>query len=115
MLLSVFAGSGVQVLAMTVSTMFCALFGLLSPANRGGLLTATLMLFVVFGSLSGYCSARLYKLFHGKEWKKNTVLTVLIYPGSVFVVFFLIDMFLHYQGSSKIGRASCRERVCQYV
>jgi transmembrane 9 superfamily protein 2/4 len=34
--------------------MVCALLGLTSPANRGGLLTTLLMLFVAMGSFAGY-------------------------------------------------------------
>jgi len=100
MLLSVLAGSGVQVLAMTFSTMVFALFGLLSPANRGSLLTALLMLFVMFGFLAGYYSARLYKLFHGKKWKQNTLLTAMALPGVIFSIFFAVDALLHHAGSS---------------
>jgi transmembrane 9 superfamily member 2/4 len=33
------------------------------------------------GSLAGYHSARLYKLFNGKDWKKNTILTATAFPG----------------------------------
>lgn len=35
MLLSVLAGSGLQILAMVISTMVCALLGLTSASNRG--------------------------------------------------------------------------------
>lgn len=44
-LLSVLFGSGVQVLGMVIVTMFFAVLGFLSPANRGGLMTAMLLLF----------------------------------------------------------------------
>ena len=37
--------------------------GFLSPANRGGLMTAMLLLFVFMGAFAGYSSARLYKHF----------------------------------------------------
>lgn len=100
MLLSVLAGSGVQILAMTVATMVCALFGLTSPANRGGLLTTLLMLFVFMGSFAGYASARVYKLFGGKEWKRNTVTTALFYPGIMGSIFLFINSFVAYHGSS---------------
>ena len=67
--------------------MVCALFGLTSPANRGGLLTTLLLLFVFMGSFAGFCSARVYKLFGGKQWKQNTVLTAMLYPGIMGVIF----------------------------
>ena len=81
MLLSVLAGSGIQILAMTICTMGCALLGLTSPSNRGGLLTTLLMLYVFMGSFAGFAAARVYKLFGGKQWKRNTALTATLYPG----------------------------------
>ena len=44
------------------------------------MLTALLLLFVFMGSFAGYYAARMYKLFGGKAWKKNTVSDPLIYP-----------------------------------
>lgn len=48
---------------MTLVTMIFAVAGFLSPANRGGLLTAVLLLYVFMGVFAGYYSARLYKVF----------------------------------------------------
>ena len=62
-LLSVYAGTGAQLLAMAGVTMVFAVLGFLSPANRGGLMTAMLLLFVFMGLFAGYSSARLYKSF----------------------------------------------------
>ncbi|CAN0182905.1 unnamed protein product, partial [Phaeothamnion confervicola] len=53
MLLAVAAGSGVQVFCMAISAIGFAFMGFLSPANRGGMLTALLVLFVLFGSTAG--------------------------------------------------------------
>lgn len=100
MLLSVFAGTGVQIFAMTLSTMTFALLGFLSPANRGGLLTALLLLFVFMGFFAGYYSARFYKLFNGKEWKTNTMLTSLLFPSVMFTIFFVLDVLLWTEGAS---------------
>lgn len=58
-----------QVLGMTLFTMMFALFGFLSPSNRGGLMTALLLLFVLMGLVAGYVSSRMYKSFKGVEWK----------------------------------------------
>mmetsp|Transcript_17897 Transcript_17897/g.26407 ORF Transcript_17897/g.26407 Transcript_17897/m.26407 type:complete len:629 (+) Transcript_17897:78-1964(+) len=100
MLLSVLAGTGVQLLAMTCFTMVCALLGLLSPSNKGSLVTALLLIFVFMGSCAGYWSARVYKLFHGKEWKRNTVLTALLYPLIMGVIFLGTNVVVSQQGSS---------------
>mmetsp|Transcript_3564 Transcript_3564/g.7394 ORF Transcript_3564/g.7394 Transcript_3564/m.7394 type:complete len:636 (+) Transcript_3564:47-1954(+) len=100
MMLSVMAGSGVQILAMTICTMVCALFGLTSPSNRGGMLTTLLMLYVFMGSFAGYASARVYKLFNGKEWKRNTFLTAIFFPGVIGTIFLGINAFVVSYGSS---------------
>ena len=51
-----------------------AMLGFLSPANRGGLMTAMLLLFVFMGVPAGYSSAFLHKSLKGTDWKKNIVL-----------------------------------------
>jgi len=41
----------------------CAMLGFLSPANRGSMLTVTLLLFALMGVAAGYCSALTYKVY----------------------------------------------------
>ena len=62
-LLAVYVGTGSQLLGMALVTMVFAVLGFLSPANRGGLMTAMLLLFAFMGLVGGYFSARLYKRF----------------------------------------------------
>eukprot|EP00998_Keelungia_sp_KM082_P006338 NODE_2594_length_1029_cov_82.412417_g2575_i0.p1 GENE.NODE_2594_length_1029_cov_82.412417_g2575_i0~~NODE_2594_length_1029_cov_82.412417_g2575_i0.p1 ORF type:complete len:316 (-),score=66.12 NODE_2594_length_1029_cov_82.412417_g2575_i0:80-937(-) len=76
---------------MAVITIFFALLGFLSPANRGGLLTAMLLLFILLGSYSGYVAARLNKMHHCQNWR-NIFACAIWFPGQVFLVFFLMDM-----------------------
>ena len=99
-LLSVMVGTGMQVFMMTCTLMVFAVLGFLSPANRGGLMTAMLLLFVFMGSFAGYYSSRLYKMFSGKAWKRNTLLTSLLYPGVMFLIFFVLNLLVWDQGSS---------------
>ncbi|KAK9825881.1 hypothetical protein WJX81_000620 [Elliptochloris bilobata] len=99
-LLSVYAGTGAQLLACAGVTMIFAVLGFLSPANRGGLMTATLLLFVFMGLFAGYASARLYKTFKGEQWKKTTLTTALLYPGVVFSIFFACNLLVWGQKSS---------------
>jgi len=100
MVLAVLVGSGVQVLMMAITLMVFAVFGFLSPANRGGLVTAMLLLFVFMGSFAGYWSARIYKMFGGKEWKRNALLTAFMFPGSVCMTAFVLNFFVWGEGSS---------------
>ncbi|KAI1301882.1 Transmembrane 9 superfamily member 2 [Halotydeus destructor] len=100
MLLSVFVGSGVQVFCMTLITLFFACLGFLSPANRGALMTCSIVLYVCLGTPAGYVSARLYKSFGGYKWKMNVTLTALLCPGIVFSIFFILNLLLWGKGSS---------------
>jgi len=100
MLLSVLVGTGVQTFAMSVITMVFAVLGFLSPANRGGLMTASLLLFVFMGVPAGYASAFLHKSLKGVQWKKNIILTSCLLPGVVFIIFFALNFFVWNEKSS---------------
>merc|ERR1719253_1495283 len=94
MLLSVSVGTGVQTLSMSLITMAFAVLGFLSPANRGGLMTAMLLLFVFMGVPAGFSSAFLHKTLKGTEWKKNILLTSCFFVGVIFTIFFVLLVFL---------------------
>uniref|UniRef100_A0A3Q1EAT7 Transmembrane 9 superfamily member n=1 Tax=Acanthochromis polyacanthus TaxID=80966 RepID=A0A3Q1EAT7_9TELE len=100
MLLSVFLGSGTQIFIMTFVTLFFACLGFLSPANRGALMTCSVVLWVLLGTPAGYVAARLYKSFGGEKWKTNVLLTAFLCPGVVFADFFVMNLILWGEGSS---------------
>jgi len=97
---AVLVGTGVQVFAMTLVTLVFAALGFLSPANRGALMTALLVLFVLMGMLAGYHSTRVYKMFGLPQWKKNTLWTALFFPGLLFSGFFVLNLFVWHEKSS---------------
>mmetsp|Transcript_26202 Transcript_26202/g.104839 ORF Transcript_26202/g.104839 Transcript_26202/m.104839 type:complete len:419 (+) Transcript_26202:933-2189(+) len=100
MLFCVAIGTGIQVLFCTAICMVFAALGFLSPANRGSLATAVLVLFVLMGAFAGYASARLYKTFKGRLWQKCTLQTSFLYPGICFITFLLLDVMLYGYGST---------------
>jgi len=100
LLLCASVGTGAQLLGMSLISIVCAMLGFLSPANRGGLLTATLLLFVLMGVPAGYVGSVTYKTLKGAQWKTLTLLTALLYPGAVFIVFFFLNFFIWGRGSS---------------
>ncbi|GFS38996.1 endomembrane protein 70 protein family [Actinidia rufa] len=69
-LLCVYVGTGVQFLGMLLVTMMFAILGFLSPSNRGGLMTAMLLL------------------------------TAFMFPGSVFALFFVLNALIWGEKSS---------------
>ncbi|KAF7838143.1 transmembrane 9 superfamily member 10-like [Senna tora] len=99
-LLCVYVGTGVQFFGMILVTMIFAALGFLSPSNRGGLMTAMLLLWVAMGSFAGYSSARFYKAFKGADWKSVTLRTAFMFPGTVFVIFFVLNALIWGQKSS---------------
>jgi transmembrane 9 superfamily protein 2/4 len=99
-LLCVYVGTGVQFFGMILVTMMFAVLGFLSPSNRGGLMTAMLLLWVFMGLFAGYSSARLYKMFKGTEWKKIALRTAFMFPGSVFALFFVLNALIWGEKSS---------------
>jgi len=99
-LLAVSVGSGMQILGMSVVTLVFALFGFLSPAHRGALLQSMMLLFTFMGILAGYTTARFYKLYGGDDWKMATLLLAFFYPGIMFTVFFILNLFIWGQKSS---------------
>jgi transmembrane 9 superfamily member 2/4 len=59
-----------------------------------------LLLFVLMGAFAGFTSARLYKTFRGKQWQRCTLLTATLFPGLVFLVFFVLDVVVWFYGST---------------
>ncbi|XP_065888892.1 transmembrane 9 superfamily member 2-like [Dysidea avara] len=94
MLLSVSAGTGVQICIMTLVSLLFACLGFLSPPNRGALMTTVLVLYVFLGVVSGYVSARLYKTMGGLRWKSNVLTTAFLFPGIIFGIFFFLNLVL---------------------
>ncbi|KAF8406891.1 hypothetical protein HHK36_006012 [Tetracentron sinense] len=99
-LLCIYVGTGVQIFGMTLLTMIFALLGLLSPSNKGGLMTAMVLLWVFMGLFGGYSSARLYKMFNGMDWKKNTLKTAFMFPSILFAIFFVLNALIWGEKSS---------------
>ncbi|TPX75140.1 hypothetical protein CcCBS67573_g03604 [Chytriomyces confervae] len=92
--LSVLVGSGAQTFVMTCVTLMFAIMGFLSPSSRGSLSTIMIVFYVLFGSIAGYVSARIYKMFGGQSWKKNVMLSAFMFPGIIFLIFIILNFFL---------------------
>ena len=99
MLLCVCNGSGIQLLYMSVILLVFAAIGFLSPANRGSLMIALLLLYVLMGVCAGYASSRSYKFFKGKSWQKCTLATAMFFPTVCFSIFFVLNLFVWGEGS----------------
>ena len=98
--LSPIVGSGTQLVFMATGLLILSTFGVLNPSYRGGFVSVGTGLFVFAGLLSGYFSSRIYKTFGGKDWRSNTLLTALLFPGLLFSTMFVLNLFVWAQASS---------------
>ncbi|CEM06493.1 unnamed protein product [Vitrella brassicaformis CCMP3155] len=102
-MLAVCTGSGVQILGMTCVTLVFAALGLLSPAHRGGLLQAMLVLFTFMGFFAGYTAARFNNVMEGDDCERShtvTLYTALLFPAVTFGIFFTLDLLIWGEQSS---------------
>ena len=99
-LLAPMVGSGVQLLVMCMGLVLLSAFGVLNPSFRGGFVSVGIGLFIFAGGFSGYFSARVYKSFDGKDYRRNALVTALLFPGMAFTVVFVLNLFVWAQASS---------------
>ncbi|KAI1210885.1 Nonaspanin [Annulohypoxylon truncatum] len=99
-LLAPLVGSGMQLLFMAVGLILLSAIGVLNPSFRGGFISAGIGLFVFAGVFSGYFSARVYKTFDGKNYVKNALVTACLFPGLLFGLIFILNLFVWAQASS---------------
>ena len=97
---AVFVGIGMQLIAMAAVTIVCSAIGFLSPANRGSLMIAMLVLFLVMGAVAGYGTARTHKMFNGTAWQRVTLITALGFTGFLFSVLFILNLAVWSKGST---------------
>lgn len=100
MLYSIVAGTGTQLVTSVFASVFVAMLGLLSPANRGWFSTSLLLFASLTSAVGGYVSAACYKIWGGSAWKLNLVLTPLVVPGLVFGMFLLLNFFMIFHHAS---------------
>lgn len=100
MMLSVLVGSGSQIFLMVLTTIAFALFGVLSPSNRGSLSTFMFILYILYSTVSSFVSSYLYRFYGGEDWKMNMILNPLLVPGSLFLILIFLNFFLVFVQSS---------------
>ena len=89
-----------QLLFMAIGLILLSAIGVLNPSFRGGFISAAVGLFVFAGVFSGYFSARVYKTFDGKDFGENALVTACLFPGLLFGLVFILNLFVWAQASS---------------
>ncbi|KAI1437141.1 endomembrane protein 70 [Xylaria sp. CBS 124048] len=99
-LLAPLVGSGMQFLFMAIGLIFLSAIGILNPSFRGGFLSFGFGLFVFAGVFSGFFSAKVYKGFGGVNFGKNALITACFFPGLLFALVFILNLFVWAQAST---------------
>eukprot|EP00551_Chaetoceros_affinis_P008955 CAMPEP_0203671888 /NCGR_PEP_ID=MMETSP0090-20130426/7552_1 /ASSEMBLY_ACC=CAM_ASM_001088 /TAXON_ID=426623 /ORGANISM="Chaetoceros affinis, Strain CCMP159" /LENGTH=752 /DNA_ID=CAMNT_0050537069 /DNA_START=283 /DNA_END=2541 /DNA_ORIENTATION=- len=94
-LLSVAVGTGLQIGTSVFFTLVFAVLRLLNPMKKGQLLSYVIILYVFSGSVAGYASAKLFKFFTGRAWKRTTFLTAAAFPAVVLSIFITLNLGLY--------------------
>eukprot|EP00210_Caulerpa_lentillifera_P000724 g701.t1 len=100
--LAVRVGTGVQIAVTTSFTVFFAMIGFLSPASRGSLVTALLVLYLLSASTAGFTAVwmsgimkRTHEEWRGLCWRVSTY-----FPGLLFLVFTSVNILVKHTGST---------------
>ncbi|KRX08166.1 hypothetical protein PPERSA_01711 [Pseudocohnilembus persalinus] len=101
--MSTFTGVGIQIFCMTFITLTFTVIGIDQETVRGSFLNSLIICYVFMGTVSGYWSARIYKMLGGVYWLRSTLLVSLLYPSIVFGILFAVDFLLSLEGSMSMG------------
>ncbi|CAO3623423.1 unnamed protein product [Mucor hiemalis] len=99
-LLTPVMGSGIQLLIVFIGLIVCLSMGWYHPAQPGSLVRWFTFFFLLGGVPAGYWSARIYKVFRGKSWILNSILTAFVVPAAILIVVFVLSMITWAQQSS---------------
>ncbi|CAO3591192.1 unnamed protein product [Absidia cylindrospora] len=92
-LLAPVIGTGIQLLFIAAMVIGMVYRGWIFIAKPGSLISSFINLYVPSSCFAGYWSARIYKVFRGKSWMFNAVLTSLMLPGFLAAGLFTQSVF----------------------
>lgn len=100
--LCVQVGSGVQILGSSSITLLFAALGFLSPASRGSLLTALLLMYLLLAVAAGYSAVWLWGMVNRsyEGWHRVCWRVACFFPGVTVGVLTALNMALWATGSS---------------
>lgn len=102
LLLCVEVGSGVQITSSAFITLLFAALGFLSPASRGALLTALLVMYLLLAIAAGYAAVFLWGLINRsyEGWYNVCWRVSCYFPGITLGVLTVLNLLIWHTGSS---------------
>jgi transmembrane 9 superfamily protein 2/4 len=99
MLLSSIVGTGFQLFSMVFIVLLLGTFGFLNPEKRTKIFSVFIFIYIIMGMGGGFVSAEIYKIMGGKDWLKMSLLTSVLFPGILFLVYLLVNILLVFEKS----------------
>ena len=100
MLLSSIIGTGMQLFLMLSIVLFLGAIDHFNPEKNSNISSLIILCYILMGLPSGYISARFYKIMNGINWLKMSLLTSLLFPGTVLFIYTIINCFLASEDST---------------
>ena len=87
-------GTGIQLYIMICFSLLLGLFSYMSPNSGVNLINFGIISFLLMGIPAGYISTRFYRSFGGTHWVKISLLTSFLFPGTIILIYSIIDITL---------------------
>ena len=100
LLLSSILGNGCQLLLMFSITLFLGVFGFMNPERRMNILNVGILLYSLFGLMSGYVSANFYRFWNGESWLRVAIFTSILFPGTLVIGYCIVNIVLTIEKSN---------------
>lgn len=100
MLMSAFIGTGSQMVVMGLIMIVYIILGQ-SYSERATIMTASIGVYVLTATVSGYTSGKFYATYGGKDWVRNVILTAILLPVAGVLIGGYINTLAIYYSSSR--------------
>jgi len=93
-------GTGTQLLVSTFFILLLALGRIISTTRRGSILAGIVIIYSLTSIVGGYVSTKLYFQMNGKSWARCVLLTAILFPLPVVIVFAWANSIAIFYGST---------------
>ena len=93
-------GCGVQIMLIFVCMLTLAVIGVFYPHGRGTMYATVIFIYAITALIGGYTSGSLYRKIGGSSWVHNVLLTVTLFVGPLFVIWFFLNTIAVFYGST---------------
>ena len=93
-------GTGLQLLITVLYSLLFVSLGIINPKNGGSYFILLVTVYIFLSLISGYYSARFYKMVHGLKWLKVSIITSLVFPFIFFLLLSFTNILYWFEGST---------------